>query len=217
MRPLLPAGTALLAPDLPGFGQQPAPAGFDYSVAAYADWVAAYARQHCAAGFTLLGHSMGGKVALALAARRPAGLRRLVLLAPSPPTPEPMSARARAAAHAAFGSPAKALKTFHKITQQPLSAAARARVVADNLTATRAAWDAWLERGSRENISDLLRLIAVPCRLLAGENDRAITPVTQRRHTLPRLPPGTAFSTVPGAGHLLPLEAPAEVAAVLAE
>ena len=213
--PLLPPGTALLAPDLPGFGQAPAPVGFDYSVAAYAGWVAAYAREHCAAGFTLLGHSMGGKVALALAAARPAGLRRLVLLAPSPPTPEPMTAHDRAAALAAFGSLEKALKTFHKITQRPLSAAARAHVVADNLATTRAAWDAWLERGSREDISGLLGQVAVPCHLLVGENDRAITPATQRRHTLPQLPAGTALTIVPGAGHLLPLEAPAAVAALL--
>ncbi|RZK12193.1 MAG: alpha/beta hydrolase, partial [Hymenobacter sp.] len=33
LRALLPADTQLLAPDLPGFGQQAAPAGFDYSVA----------------------------------------------------------------------------------------------------------------------------------------------------------------------------------------
>ena len=37
LRALLPAGSSLLAPDLPGFGDEPAPAGFDYSVDSYAD------------------------------------------------------------------------------------------------------------------------------------------------------------------------------------
>ena len=48
-----------------------------------------------------------------------------------------------------------------------------------------------------------------PCHLLVGAADRAIAPATQPRQTLPRLPHGTALTLVPGAGHLLPLEAPA--------
>ncbi|RYG66346.1 alpha/beta hydrolase, partial [bacterium] len=38
--------------------------------------------------FVLVGHSMTGKIALGVAAQQPAGLKGLVLLAPSPPTPE---------------------------------------------------------------------------------------------------------------------------------
>ena len=40
----------VFAPDLPGFGNEPAPAGFDYSVDSYADWVAAYGRERRGAG-----------------------------------------------------------------------------------------------------------------------------------------------------------------------
>ena len=207
LRPLLPAGVELLAPDLPGFGRQPAPAGFDYSLRAYTDWLAEYIRQHQRNDFTLLGHSMGGKIALALAARRPLGLDQLVLLSPSPPSPEPMSEHDRTAALAAFGKPGEAAKTFRKITQQALSAAQQAAVIADNLRCRRCAWNAWLEQGSREDISAQLGPIEVPCRLLVGAADRAITPATQRKYTLPVLPPGTAFTELPGAGHLLPLEA----------
>ena len=215
LRSLLPAHAELLAPDLPGFGQQPAPANFNYSVGAYADWVAAHLQQHELADFTLVGHSMGGKIALALAARRPAGLRRLVLLSPSPPTFEPMTEKDRAATLAAFGKPAEAEKTFRKITQRPLPVDLRANVVVDNLRCTRPAWDAWLDHGSREDIAALMPQLAVPCHLLVGEYDRAITPATQRRYTLPHLPLGTRCAVVPGAGHLLPLEAPAAVAELL--
>ena len=215
LRPLLAPGTTLLRPNLPGFGGQVAPAGFDYSVGAYADWVEAYALAHHVRDFVLLGHSMGGKVALALAARQPAGLRRLVLLSPSPPTPEPMTAADRTAALAAFGNQAAAEQTFHKITHRPLVAAQQAAVVADNLRSQRPAWDAWLQLGSRENLAAAMPALAVPCRLLVGQHDRAITPATQRRHTLPHLPAGTACTVVPGAGHLLPLEAPETVAEAL--
>ncbi len=216
LRPLLPAGTQLLAPDLPGFGGQAAPVGFDYSVGAYAAWVAKFVQQNGLDDYVLVGHSMGGKAALALAATRPPGLRRLVLLSPSPPTPEPISDADRAAAMAAYGQAAEAEKTFHKITQAPLPDAVRRQVVADNLRTTQAAWDAWMLGGTRENIAALMRGIAVPCHLLVGAADRAITPATQSGQTLPLLPPGTPLTVVPGAGHLLPYEAPGIVAAAVA-
>jgi 3-oxoadipate enol-lactonase len=37
--------------------------------------------------YVLIGHSMGGKVAQRLAAKRPEGLEALILVAPAPPTP----------------------------------------------------------------------------------------------------------------------------------
>ena len=208
LRALLPAGTQLMAPDLPGFGQQAAPAGFDYSVASYADWVAAFIIENKLEEYRLIGHSMGGKIALALAARQPTGLRGLVLLSPSPPSPEPISDKDRAASLAAYGKPEEAEKTFKNITNRPLPAGVRAQIIADNLRTSHAAWDAWLHHGSKEDISRLLSRIEVPCRLLVGEDDRAIPLAAQRAQTLPLLPGGTALTIVPGAGHLLPYEAP---------
>ena len=41
--------------------------------------------------YTLVGHSMGGKIAIQVAANAPKGtIKQLVLIAPSPPTTEPM-------------------------------------------------------------------------------------------------------------------------------
>jgi pimeloyl-ACP methyl ester carboxylesterase len=205
---LLPADTLLLAPDLPGFGQQAAPTGFDYSVKSYTNWIAAYIEEQRLDEYIILGHSMSGKFALALAAGQPAGLRGLVLVAPSPPTPEPISDENRAASLAAYGKPEEAEKTFATITNQPLPEAVRREVVADNLRTSHVAWDAWLNSGSKEDISALMPAIQVPCQLLVGEDDRAIPLDAQRRQTLPLLPAGTPLVVVPGAGHLLPLEAP---------
>jgi pimeloyl-ACP methyl ester carboxylesterase len=216
LRPLLAAGTILLAPDLPGFGAQPVPAGFDYSVAAYTDWLAAYIAENDVADFTLIGHSMSGKFAMALAARQPAGLRRLVLLSPSPPAGEPMTDTDRAASLAAYGKPEEARKTFDKITCRALSAEIRDHVIADNLRTTQPAWANWLEDGAREDITALMPLINAPCQLLVGEGDKPIPPDRQHRLTLPLLPPGTPFTIVPDAGHLLPLETPELVAKAVA-
>ncbi|WP_223648434.1 alpha/beta fold hydrolase [Hymenobacter psoromatis] len=212
LAPLLPPGSRLLAPDLPGFGAQAAPAGFDYSVRAYTDWLAHYIAENQLADYQIIGHSMSGKFALALAARRPAGLRGLVLLSPSPPSPEPISDADRAASLAAYGQPAEAEKTVDKITGLPLPPGWREHVVDDNLRTSQAAWDAWLEHGSREDISALMPQVQVPCRLLVGEHDHAIPLAAQRRQTLPLLPPGSPLVVMPGAGHLLPLEDPIMVA-----
>ena len=91
----------------------------------------------------------------------------------------------------------------------------RAQVIADNLRSTQAAWNAWLDHGSRKNIRARLPRFDVPCQLLVGEHDRAISPATQRHATLPLLPPDTMLQRVPGASHLLPLEAPLAVVAAL--
>ena len=61
-----------------------------YSVDTMADDVAAILHEEKVGDFILIGHSMSGKVALALAARQPSGLKSLLLLSPSPPLPEPI-------------------------------------------------------------------------------------------------------------------------------
>jgi pimeloyl-ACP methyl ester carboxylesterase len=215
LRDLLPAGSSLLAPDLPGFGAQAAPVGFDYSVASYVDWVDTYVAEHQLEEYVLIGHSMGGKIALALAARQPFGLRGLLLLSPSPPTPEPISDQDRVASLAAYGQRIEAEKTATKIIIRPVAKEVRQEVIADNLRTSQAAWDAWLVSGSKEDISALMPAIQVPCHLLVGDADHAIPLAAQQQQTLPLLPAGSPLVVVSEAGHLLPLEAPDTILEVL--
>lgn len=215
LRSLLPPGTALLAPDLPGFGGQAVPASFNYSVQAYTDWVAEFVAAQKLEEYVLIGHSMGGKIALALAARQPAGLSGLVLLSPSPPTPEPISEEDRAASLAAYGQHLEAEKTATKIVIRPVAKEVRQMVIADNLRTSHAAWDAWLEHGSKEDISALMPAIQVTCHLLVGDADHAIPLAAQRQQTMPLLPAGSPLVVVPEAGHLLPIEVPDIVLEVL--
>lgn len=203
-----------LAPDLGGFGGAPAPAG-GYSVDAYADAVAAYLEEQKPPRYVLAGHSMGGKIALALAARQPAGLVGLALLSPSPPTPEPMTEQDRQASLKAYGKPAEAEKTFHTITARPQPPAVKEQIITDNLRSSKAAWDAWLLHGSRENIATRMREIRVPCAILAGDQDQVMSPSVHGLETLPLLPDDTPLEIIGGAGHLLPYDAPEEVAALL--
>lgn len=72
-----------VAPDLRGFGASDA-SPENFAVKDYADDVADLISTLEIGNSALVGHSMGGKIALALAARNPKGLQSLILLAPSP-------------------------------------------------------------------------------------------------------------------------------------
>lgn len=199
-----------IAPDLRGFGDSDAPIG-TYSVDENADDIAVLIEVLGIERWTLVGHSMGGKIALALAARRPAGLQKLVLLAPSPPTPEPIPDQERKRLLDGYGDRQAAEQTFRAITSLPLSPQLHNRVLEDNLRSSREAWRAWLESGSREDISARMSRIEVPVMVLGGECDGGIPPALLQRAVVERIG-GAQLRVVAGAGHLLPLEAPHEVA-----
>jgi pimeloyl-ACP methyl ester carboxylesterase len=62
-----------------------------------------------------------------------------------------------------------------------------------------------------EDITERARNIAVPVTVVSGELDRVDPPVALLTHLLPFIP-HAVLETVPGRGHLLPLEAPRAVA-----
>lgn len=76
------------APDLPGFGRSGPAADDDYSLRAHARVVTAYLDALAAAGrgpVHLFGNSMGGAIAIRVAARRPDLVRTLTLISPAVP------------------------------------------------------------------------------------------------------------------------------------
>lgn len=162
--------------------------------------------------YVLTGHSMGGKVALVTASKRPRGLQSLLLVAPSPPGPEPMEEAERRRLLKGYGNRAEAEKTNREIMGEPLPPGKLEALVADNLRASPEAWRSWLEAGSREDLGSVAADIAVPTWVLGGERDRAMTPEVLEREVVGRID-NAGLEALPGAGHLLPVERPAEVAA----
>ena len=200
-------------PDLRGFGNSDAITD-PYSVNDAADEVLALVRALKIEHFGLVGHSMGGKIALVVAARQPPGLSHLVLLAPSPPTPEPMDASERASLLACQTSYAAAHQAAHKICGQRLPAALVQQVIDDRLRTSPAAWRWWLASGSCESVQADIPQISVPVQVLSGTLDADIPTAVIEREVMTQLPLAR-MRLLPGCGHLLPLEAPQAVAQAL--
>ena len=74
----------LVAPDLPGFGEseKPSPSRFPYDIESFAEAMADLYAGLDIARATVVGHALGGAVALTLAAHHPELVERLVLVAP---------------------------------------------------------------------------------------------------------------------------------------
>ncbi len=75
----LSAGRSVVAVDVPGFGESAA-AGAGFELDAVADRIVAALGLDA---FDLVGHSLGGAIAVAIAARHPEAVRRLVLVSPA--------------------------------------------------------------------------------------------------------------------------------------
>ncbi|GJD45173.1 2-succinyl-6-hydroxy-2, 4-cyclohexadiene-1-carboxylate synthase [Methylobacterium cerastii] len=206
--------------DLPGFGDAADVTGYD--VAAMADHVAAKVRAARPGRWLIAGHSMGAKVALALARRAEdgeaglGGLSGLVLLAGSPPSPEPMEEERRAAMIAWIGADAGTRQSEAEAfvasnVGAPLPADRAEAAIADVLRAEPAAWRAWLAGGSREDWCERVGVLRTPALILAGGEDGDLGPEAQTALMAPHF--GSArLVTLDGAGHLLPIERPDAVA-----
>lgn len=212
-----------LAPDLPGFGDRAADA---MSVAATLDWLAATIAAQVPRPYWLVGHSMGGKFATLAAARglggdpAMAGLRGVVLLAGSPPSPEPIDEDRRAEMIGWFadGAPSEAdARAFVAAnTAKSLPPDLEAQAVADVRRTLPAAWTGWLTRGACEDWSDRVGRLAIPATIVAGAEDGDLGEANQRRLNLPHYL-DAEVAMVADAAHLLPYERPDAVARLLAQ
>lgn len=153
------------------------------------------------------------KVAQILAARRPRGLEGLVLVAPAPPTPMQVPDEARAGMLASYRSREGVSQALGVLAGSVLEDTQREQVIADTLRGDEGAKLAWPQHGMTLDISASLRDVKLPVDVLVGERDQVEREPVLRPAVL-RFLPQAAFTIVPGAGHLLPLEAPAAIASI---
>ncbi len=201
--------------DTPGFGEANKVPG--YSVAEMADSFAETIAELRIERFVLVGHSMTCKVAAVLASRRLPGLEKLVLLTPSPASPEPIAPADRATMLAqAVPTRADAENYIRSNSNLPIKPEVFTRAVDDRMRANPAAWRAWLENGSEEDWSERVGELSLPTLVIAAECDKSLGPEVQRELTMPRLRDGT-LQVVAKSGHMVPMEAPEKLAGLITD
>ena len=196
----------VVAPDLPGFGGT-SDSGFEHSLDAYADDVTAIA-EGIPGEVHLLGLSMGGKIAMHIAARQPMWLRSLILIAPSYPDATIVSPDALAAQLGAFEN----VDTLTAL----VSGWARdtAPLVAWAQLASRDAYAWWLTDGRPADIVNVVGDISAPTLVLHGENDPLRSPDALRERIVDRLP-NAELRVIAGASHCIQMDQPHITACVL--
>jgi pimeloyl-ACP methyl ester carboxylesterase len=202
-----------IAPDLRGWGASDKKAG-SYDLHTQADDIAGIIQALGLSQYILVGQSMGGKIAQILGARRPTGLKGLVLVAPAPPTPIGAPKEQRDAMLNSYQSAAGVDVALSIISHRPLSPELRQQVTEDTLGGAPAAKSAWTQEGMTLDITGLVGNINVPTTVIVGGADKVETEPLLRKELASRIG-GTEFIILPGVGHLSPLEAPAELAAAI--
>jgi pimeloyl-ACP methyl ester carboxylesterase len=210
----LPANTHTVALDLRGWGQSEKPED-GYTLAAIADDVEALIEAKGLTDFVLVGHSMGGKVSQLLASRNPPGLRGLVLVAPATPTPLFLPAEVLSGFANVYDTRESIEGALaNMLVSRPLPDDLHEQVIADSLAGSAGAKTGWPRVMSQEDISGELSGIRVPVLVVAGGADKVDPVDAHQRELLPRLA-DVEFHVLPGVGHLVPLQAPVEVAEVV--
>jgi len=220
--PLAAAGRRVVTVDVPGFGEsEPAGAGFELE-----DVADALVDGLGLPEFDLVGHSLGGAVAVAAAARHPDRVRRLVLVSPAGLAPRAhglagaLGAAAQVAVHARralgrqwvehpsarwvmFGSTVADAGRLHPDdARMLLDASGGARRIGDGV-----------RRALEADLRDDLAAAPMPVGLIWGCADRVVP--FGGLDALRELRPGMAVETLDRTGHIPQIEDPAAFVAAL--
>lgn len=174
--------------------------------------------------FALCGYSMGGRVALRVALAAPERASALVLVATTAGIEDDGEREARRLADEALARDIEGMDVDGFVARWTSQA-----IFAGTPPAARAFWEADLRRnrpadlaaalrglsgGVVEPVWDRLGELAMPAVVVAGERDAKFVALGER--LVRALPAARELIVVPGAGHGLPREAPAAVAAAIA-
>lgn len=207
----LSADHRVVTPDFRGFGQSIGDRPF--SIEDLADDVHALLKEIGALPCVLGGLSMGGYVAMAFARKYPADLMGLILLDTRAEADDAKARDGRAAAIDSVrkgGAKAIADQMVPKLLA-PGASESKPDVAGQVRAMIEACPPMTIERAlaalrDRPDSSDSLRRVRVPTLIVVGEGDQ-VTPPTLAE-TMRQLVPGAALVTIPGAGHLSPVEQP---------
>jgi pimeloyl-ACP methyl ester carboxylesterase len=200
----------LLAPDLPGFGESPVGGG-GWTTAAYAGLVCAWLAGLHVKGYSLLGHSYGGAVAIRLSTGEfPPD--RLLLCAPSGIRPEAtappsLGVRAYKLLTGAAGVLPPAARGGFRAWLASRMGSADYRAASPELRPT-------LVAAVREDLTPLASRLTLPTLIVWGSSDPEL-PLHPHAERLHRLVRGSELVVFEGSGHFPFLDQGARFAAVV--
>jgi YbgC/YbaW family acyl-CoA thioester hydrolase len=215
-------GWQRIAPDLRGMGLSDVPESGGYSMAEYADDMAALLEKLDVEEAVICGLSMGGYVALEFMQRHRAMVRALVLTntRAEADTPEGRESRDEMIEMVeAKGSEALADVMLPKLLS-PSSLSAMPQVVEHVRTMVSGSPDAGVAGAlramkERADATEFLREIDVPTLVVTGREDQLI-PVEHSRAMAEAIT-GAMYTVIPEAGHLTPMEQPIATSRVIGE
>jgi pimeloyl-ACP methyl ester carboxylesterase len=202
-------GLRVTAPDRPGYGRSALPAGgFEHNARAMADLLDGPA--------VVAGYSWAAGIALAMAGRHPDKLRAMVLVCPV--TPAGRLGRLDRALAGRHAGPLIARAGFLGAGAVLAFPALRRRIAplvpgadASRWPELRRAWRTfWVEqRALVDELPGLDASFDIPATVIVGARDHVTDPAAARAYARQV---GARLVEVPDAGHLLPMQRPAEVA-----
>ena len=221
--PALAPRFRVLAVDLPGFGYSDRSLQHDLSLDAQVRVLQRWMEAQRVTGALVVGHSMGGTIAMRLAVAQPALVERLVLVGAPEPDWLRQGARLRPLLR-----PMRPLVRISVLLGTTTTRLSMRRLVYDRTHLTRPVLAGYRRprriKGSIAAIERMLRFTAndrpvspaevrQPALLLWGEHDRTV-PLGRGKRLAESLP-DAELVVIPKAGHLVPEERPAETNAAL--
>jgi pimeloyl-ACP methyl ester carboxylesterase len=220
----------VIAFDRPGFGYSSRPRGSVWTPSAQADLLHKALDQLGVERFILLGHSFGATVAMAMALRRPAPIRKLVLLSgyyyPTdrldsilffPVSLPIIGDLLRYTINPLLGRllwPALAKNLFSPASMpEPFRATNKEMALRPSQLRSTAADSALLIPGAIE-MSKHYQALSTPVHIIVGGSDQVINATTQSLR-LHREIAGSALDEVPGLGHMIHYGAPSQIMAAV--
>ncbi|ERT06729.1 alpha/beta hydrolase fold family protein [Lyngbya aestuarii BL J] len=192
-----------IAFNVPGFGGTSAPQ--KPTLQQYADTISQTLADLNLKNYSLIGHSMGGKLALQVAINCDFSPQQIILIAPSPPTQEPMPEAEKQRLLDHHPSTENAETTIKNATQKPLDEEQYAVAIQTHKIVEDAAWRWWLLEGMNHSIADQIVQLRIPVTVLASKDDPVIYYSLIQSDVIGLLP-NAKLITIENVGHLIPLE-----------
>lgn len=191
----------VIAVDLPGFGQSDPPPK-PWGVFDYADFVKDFIDDLELKSVTLLGHSFGGRIAIATASLDPKGLKKLILISSAGIKPK------RGLKYYSFFTLAKVLGTVLKLPTikgfQPYFRQKLYQLLGEHDYETAGPLKETFLKVINQDLTSILRSIEVPTLIVWGEDDREVPLSDAQKMQL--LIKNSKLEIIKNAGHFCFLE-----------